>query len=196
MHVYGRRHLAVATVKFAALAPLIAAGLYYLPNYDFLERWTAYHSSLLLPYLGIEGTYRVLGGLPYVNEFQIVTECTGIQVVAVFAGILLPLSLIGWRRKLLVIGLVSAGVYAANLGRIAFEIWLLYKGILPWDMAHGPVGVVLGIVSVMFLVLLADRFIPELGDFVYHAEEAVRKGLMLRLRRSMVRAGSLQDHSE
>jgi len=90
MHVYGRRHLAVATVKFAVLAPLIAAGLYYLPNYNFLERWTAYHSALLLRLMGMEGTYGVVNGLPYVNEFQIVTECTGIQVVAIFAGILLP----------------------------------------------------------------------------------------------------------
>ncbi len=71
-----------------------------------------------------------------------------------------------------------------GLVRIALEIWLLYRGILPWKMAHGPVGVVLGIVSVMFLVLLADRFLPEIGDFVYHAEEAIRKELISRLRGS------------
>ncbi len=174
----------MATVKFAVLAPLIAASLYYLPNYNFLERLTAYHSALLLRLLGMEGTYGVVNGLPYVNEFQIVTECTGIQVVAVFAGILLPLPLIGWRRKLLVIGLVALSVYAANLVRIALEIWFLYRGILPWEMAHGPVGVLLGIVSVMFLVLLADRFIPQIGDFVFNAEEALRKELISRLRGS------------
>ncbi len=76
-------------------------------------------------------------GIPYLNEFQIVTECTGIQVVAVFAGILVPLSAIGWRRKLAVIDLVAASVYAANLLRIALEVWLLYRGILPWDPSTG-----------------------------------------------------------
>jgi len=170
-------------LSFAVLAPLIAAGLYYIPNYNFLERWTAYHSALLLQALGMVGTYSVVDGTPRVNEFLIVKECTGIQVVAVFAGILLPLPLIGWRRKLLVLGLVGLGVYGANLARIAIQVWMLYTGLLPWDQAHGELGVLLGIVSVMFLVLLADRFIPQIGDFVYQAEEAARKALLTRLRR-------------
>ncbi len=35
-------------------------------------------------------------------------------------------------------------------------------------------------ISVMFLVLLADRFIPEIGDFVYEVEEAIMGKAMLR----------------
>lgn len=122
----------------------------------------------------------MIGADPYVNEFLISLECTGIQVVAVFSGIILPMPRISALRKIIAVSIVALSVYFANLVRIGIEVWMLYNGVLPWDQAHGDLGVLLGIVSVMFLVVLADRFIPEIGDFMMGLEQKIRKKIVKR----------------
>jgi hypothetical protein len=64
-------------------------------------------------------------------------------------------------------------VYFANIGRIVLEIVLLYKGILPWYLAHYPTGLILGVFSVAFLVIALDYFIPEFGDYAMRAMDSV-----------------------
>jgi len=105
-------------------------------------------------------------GRAFLNEFEVTQECTGVQVIAVFAGILLPLQGVRWTKKALALGVVAVSVFGANLVRIATQIWLLYVGIFPWEWIHYPGGLILGVISVAFLVVAADYFIPEIGDFV------------------------------
>jgi exosortase/archaeosortase family protein len=112
-------------------------------------------------------------GRAFVNEFEIERMCTGIQVTAIFAGILIPFPRISWKRKATAIVSVAILIYFANIGRIAFEIWLLYAGILPWYLAHYPTGLILGIFSVAFLVIVLDHFIPEIGDYTIKATETL-----------------------
>jgi exosortase/archaeosortase family protein len=97
--------------------------------------------------------------------------CTGIQVTAIFAGILIPFPKIAWRRKATAIASVAILIYFANIGRIVLEVWLLYAGILPWYLAHYPTGLILGVFSVAFLVIVLDHFIPEIGDYTIKAAE-------------------------
>jgi len=106
------------------------------------------------------------GGKAFLNELWVERVCTGIQVVAVFAGMILPLPKISWRRKLFAVVLVAIAVHFANIACIALEIWLLYSGLLPWDLAHYPTGLILGIFSVAFLVIATDYFVPEFGDLI------------------------------
>jgi exosortase/archaeosortase family protein len=107
-----------------------------------------------------------------VNEFEIERMCTGVQVIAVFAGILVPLPQVPWKRKLTAIASVAVLVFLANIARIALEVVLLYKGILPWSLAHYPTGLILGVFSVAFLVIVLDVFIPEIGDYAIGAIES------------------------
>ena len=150
---------------------VLSASLYYLPNYFILEKVTADHSAILLNWIGIPAASRAVGSRAYVNEFEIERMCTGIQVTAIFAGILIPFPKIGWRRKATAIASVAVLIYFANIGRIALEVWLLYNGILPWYLAHYPTGLILGIFSVAFLVIVLDHFIPEIGDYAIKATE-------------------------
>ena len=151
----------------------LSASLYYLPNYFILEKITADHAAVLLNWIGISAASLVKDGRAFVNEFEIERMCTGIQVTAIFAGILIPFPRIAWKRKLIAIVSVAVLIYFANIGRIALEIWLLYAGILPWYLAHYPTGLILGIFSVAFLVIVLDHFIPEIGDYTIKATETL-----------------------
>jgi len=162
-----------SVIQYVAIASALSAGVYYLPDYFILEKITAGHSAALLNWIGIPAWSWVEGGRAFVNQFEIERMCTGVQVVAVFAGILIPLPRIGYRRKAIAIASVAILVYVANILRIALEILLLYKGILPWSLAHYPTGLILGVFSVVLLVILLDRFIPEVGDYAVGAMESL-----------------------
>ena len=162
-----------SAVLYVLIAVALSAGLYYLPNYFILEKITADHSAVLLTWIGIPATSLAKDGRAFVNEFEIERMCTGIQVTAIFAGILIPFPKISWRRKATAIATVAISVYFANIGRIALELWLLYAGILPWWLAHYPTGLILGIFSVAFLVIVLDYFIPEIGDYAIKAAETL-----------------------
>ena len=158
-----------AIVAYVLMMAILSAGFYYLPNYFILEKITADHSAALLNWIGIPAVSHVVDRRAFVNEFEIERMCTGIQVTAIFAGILIPFPGISWRRKMVAIASVAVLIYFANIGRIALEVWLLYAGILPWYLAHYPTGLILGVFSVAFLVIVLDRFIPEIGDFAIEA---------------------------
>ena len=156
---------------YAFIITALSASLYYLPNYFILEKITADHAAVLLNWIGIPATSFVKDGRACVNEFEIERMCTGIQVTAIFAGILIPFPKIAWRRKAIAIVSVAVLIYFANIGRIVLEVWLLYAGILPWYLAHYPTGLILGVFSVAFLVIVLDHFIPEIGDYTIKAAE-------------------------
>ena len=106
--------------------------IYYLPDYTILEAMIAEHSAGILNAIGIPAETTIAPSGAYVNNVQIVRECTGIQVVAVFVGLLLPLPKVAWQVKLKAVAILSFAVYIANVLRVALELWLLYSGMLPW----------------------------------------------------------------
>jgi exosortase/archaeosortase family protein len=164
-----KRRRAYEILRFVGIASAIAISLYYLPDYFFLEKITAEHSAILMGLMGIQATVWTDGSRVFLNQFEIERMCTGVQVITVFLGILVALPKAPIRRRILALGIVAVSVYFANIARIAFEIWLLYSGILPWSLAHYPTGLILGVFSVAFLVIVADRFIPEVGDMAFSA---------------------------
>lgn len=147
----------------------IAWVIYDVPNYFWFEKMTADWAAGLLNLMGVTANSWASAGKAFLNEFEVTQECTGIQVIAVFAGILLPLPKVGWVKKALAMVIVALSVFGANLVRIALQVWLLYVGIFPWSWIHYPGGLILGVISVTFLVIVADRFIPEIGDFAESA---------------------------
>jgi len=161
-----------SVIQYVAIAAALSAALYYLPDYFIFEKFTADSSAALLNWIGIGAGSWVLDGRAFVNEFEIERMCTGVQVIAVFVGILVPLPQVCWRRKITAIGSVAVLVFLANIGRIALEVILLYKGLLPWSLAHYPTGLILGVFSVAILVIVLDLFIPEIGDYAIRAVES------------------------
>jgi exosortase/archaeosortase family protein len=169
------REQIIAIVRFVSIASAIAIVLYYVPDYFFLEKITAEHSAILMGLIGIPATVSVQGSQVFVNQFEIQRMCTGVQVITVFLGIIVAIPKASLKKRIAAFGVVAVGVYFANLGRIALEIWLLYSGTLPWSLAHYPTGLVLGVFSVAFLVIVADHFIPEIGDMALSALDGFRK---------------------
>lgn len=156
-------------IPYLVAAAIIVMMVYYLPNYFFLEKATADHAAFLLNSLGMQVQERVIGGSVFLTDIRIVKDCTGIQVIAVFLGLLIPLPSAPLKKKLLALMAVSGILYAANVLRIALEFWLVNLSILPWQLAHYPLSLLLGIIGVFVLVLVTDRLLPEFGNFLFHA---------------------------
>ena len=170
-----QRQKAAQILRILGITSAIALTLYYLPNYFFYEKLTAEHSAILMGLIGIKATVWYQGGRVFLNEFEIQRMCTGVQVIAVFLGITVAMPKVAIKKRLMAFGIVAVSVYFANLGRIALEIWLLYNGILPWSLAHYPTGLILGVFGVAFLIVVADHFIPEIGDLAFSTLDGLWK---------------------
>jgi len=171
----GQRALAYEAIRFLGITSAIALAAYYIPNYWFLEKWTAQHSALVMNLVGIKATVWYQGTNVFVNQFEVERMCTGVQVIAVFLGIIVALPRTAIKKKILAFGIIAVSVYFANIGRIVLEIWLLYSGLLPWSLAHYPTGLILGVFAVAFLVVVADHFMPAIGDMAMSALDGFRK---------------------
>ena len=170
-----QRQRIYSIARFACIASVIALLVYYVPDYFIYEKFTAEHSAIIMGWIGIKGTVWVQNNAVFLNEFEIERMCTGVQVIAVFLGLIVAMPKIALKKRILAFSVVAVSVYFANIGRIAFEIWLLYNGILPWSLAHYPTGFVLGVFSVAFLVIAADFFIPEIGDLAFSMLDGFRR---------------------
>jgi exosortase/archaeosortase family protein len=170
-----RQHQLYLLARFAGIASAIALILYYVPDYFFLEKITAEHSAMLMELIGIKATVWTRGNAVFLNQFEVERMCTGVQVITIFLGILVALPKAAVKKRILAFGVVAIGVYFANVARIVFEIWLLYSGTLPWSLAHYPTGLILGVFSVAFLVIVADHFLPEVGDLAFSALDGFRR---------------------
>jgi exosortase/archaeosortase family protein len=162
-----QRQKTIEVLQVLGIASAIALAVYYLPNYFFYEKLTAEHSAILMELIGIKATIWYQGNQVFLNQFEIQRMCTGVQVIAVFLGIIVAMPKVAIKKRLTALAIVVVTVYFANIGRIALEIWLLYNGILPWSLAHYPTGFILGVFAVAFLIVVADHFIPEIGDLAF-----------------------------
>jgi len=169
-----KQHL-VELLRVLGITSVVALTVYYLPNYFFYEQLTAEHSAVLLQMIGIKSTVWYMGDRVFLNEFEIQRMCTGVQVIAVFLGIIVAMPKVALKKRALAFGTVAVSIYLANLGRIALEIWLLYNGVLPWSLAHYPTGLFLGVFAVAFLIVVADHFIPQIGDLAFSTFEGFLK---------------------
>ena len=170
-----QRQKVFEVLRILGITSTIALAVYYVPNYFLFEKIIAEHSAVLMGLIGMKATVWYQGDRVFLNEFEIQRMCTGVQVIAVFLGIVVAMPKVAIKKRALAFGTVAVSVYFANIGRIAFEIWLLYSGVLPWSLAHYPTGLILGVFAVAFLIVVADRFIPEIGDLAFSAFNGFRK---------------------
>ena len=154
-------------LRFLAITLAVALPVYYLPNYFLLEQVIAEHSAIVMGLVGIKSVIWYQGNSVFLNQFEIQRMCTGIQVIAVFLGLIVALPNTSIKKKVLAFPIIALSVYLANIGRIVLEIWLLYNGILPWSLAHYPTGLLLGIFAVAFLIVVADHLMPAIGDMAF-----------------------------
>lgn len=157
----------------AALAIMLA--VYYIPDYFILEKLTSDHAAFVLGAAGVNAHSKVVGSIVLLDNIQIVKDCTGIQVLAVFLGLLIPLPNASIKKKLATLSVLFAVLYVANVLRIALEFWLVHFNVLPWILAHYPMSLMLGILGVFSLVIVTNRLLPEFGDFVFSVMQRASK---------------------
>ncbi len=172
-------------IIYIVIAILVTVIVYFLPDIFFsfyLAIPTAYISSVMLNGLGVPAPFVVdwaQAGV-FVGNYQIIKDCTGVQVIAVFAGLIFPLPRGTWRRKGLSMAVVSVILFVANILRVVYEIWLVEMGILPWELAHYPMSFVLGVAGVFVLCLVAiwllPGFIETFEDMLYYLFPPKDKG--------------------
>ena len=161
-------------ILYVLAAIAIALIVYYIPNYSFLERATAHHTALLLNMIGVNVKAESVGNATFLDKILVVKDCTGIQVSAVFLGLILPLPNASMKKKALTLIVLSGILYVANILRIAFEFWLIYFEVLPWILAHYPLSLLLGIWGVFILVLVTDRLLPEFSNLIFYVTQRTR----------------------
>jgi exosortase/archaeosortase family protein len=109
---------------------------------------------------------QVGGNKVFINEFEIIRECTGIQAIVVFMSFVLFVPRGPWKKKTLSLALIIGFVYASNVFRIAFEIWLIESDLLSYTLAHYPLSLVLGIIGVFILVVVTEQVYPQFSEFI------------------------------
>ena len=112
------RPLIIKCALYLSAFIVIMLSIYYLPDYYYLKLAAAYNSAFLLKLLNFSGDVYTIGNRVFLNEVEIVRQCTGIQVIAVFAGIILPLPKVKWKIKLQALVVVAIALYVANVIRI------------------------------------------------------------------------------
>lgn len=162
-------------------AALIAFLTNMAPGY-WLEEVTARTSSLTLSQLGLTSSWFSNGIQAYIQvgdsvrslTIEIVRECTGIHVIAIFSGLVLPLREADLKRKLIAIVMASATLFFLNITRVCLTIGLIFFNVFPFSIIfqnptvetyHYPLSYLYGVLGVFILILSADRLVlPELGD--------------------------------
>jgi len=96
-----RREVTLTAVQFLAVASTIAIVLYYLPNYYMYKEVVAQNSQTLMQAIGINGVTWSQGGKVFLNEFEIQRMCTGVQVIAVFLGIVVAVPKVDLKRRVM-----------------------------------------------------------------------------------------------
>jgi len=161
-------------VLYLVFVSLFILVFYYISDYFYLKVLTAFHSSLLLEHLFLIPNHsQVVGNKVFINDFELIRECTGIQAIVVFVGLVLFVPRGPWKKKNLSLVLIIGFVYATNVFRVAFEIWLIESGLLSYALAHYPLSLVLGVIGIFILVIVTEQIYPQFSEFIIDLVKAM-----------------------
>jgi len=165
--------------RYLILLFLIVWSFELIPSF-WLERITAIFSSQVLNFLGFnsnwylqehEAILTLVGGVRDVSV-TIIRECTGIHVLGIFAGLVLPLKEGSWTRKGLSLITACLFLFFLNVSRVMLTVVLTVYDIPPFawiftnptiETYHYPLSFIYGFIGVAFLVVIISKWIlPEL----------------------------------
>jgi exosortase/archaeosortase family protein len=149
-----------------------------LPS-EVVEAITAQTATWALTLFGHSATWEQSNGytiLTLVGEktvtVSIIRECTALNVLGVMAGLILPLRA-SWLRRVISIGFAGLLLFALNIPRIAFTLYLTAYDTWPFTLIvergletyHYPISFAFGVIGVAVTVLAVSRWVtPELSD--------------------------------
>ena len=168
-------------ILYIALVMIIALAFKPVPSTG-LEQVTAMVSSRVLQAMGFASTWEVRDGIACISllggprevSVAIIRECTGIHVMAIITGLIIPLRGGLWIRKALSLAASCPLLFALNISRViltmvltAYEVPLFAQIFTnpTVETYHYPLSIFYGLLGVALIVYIIGRHVlPELPE--------------------------------
>jgi exosortase/archaeosortase family protein len=162
----------------------------WIPS-TWIELMTAQISSEALNLLGLTSEYGIryswvwmtLKGGSRDVQVYIIRECTAFHVWGILMGLILPLQVQDWDRKLKAVIFGGSLVFLMNITRVMITVYLTGYDVPPFswfftnptvETYHYPVSFTYGVIGIAIVVSLINAYIlPELGDFLVDLTDAI-----------------------
>jgi len=178
-----RRNEPVESLRWAAGAAAVAGLIYFsiekTPLAPWLIQLVAGQSAALLNLFTGNVTVQEGIHISYEGNYvvTIIFACTAVQSMVLFIGMILPLSKVELKRKIMALVITIVPVYLLNLVRNAGITYLLGTRITDFNMAHNVIGKGGSLIALLILLFLVAKIIPEVFDeIVSLADLPKRKG--------------------
>ncbi len=145
-----------------------------------LERVTSDFTAQVLNWFGIAAESYEVEGRIYLEYLQISLDCTALEIVAMFLGLILAVKA-SFHRKIVFSLTGSSAVFLANIGRISVVYFLLEKGV-PWYLAHDIFSGGLSILAGMLFLIVSERHLPQINENLYTILDACEAFFSSRIR--------------
>ncbi|MBU7017392.1 MAG: exosortase/archaeosortase family protein [Theionarchaea archaeon] len=170
------REAATYVVKSCIIAMLFYVLFSYLP----VERVTSDFTAQVLNSFGISAESYEEAGRIYLEYLQISIDCTALEIMAIFLGLILAAKSTLTKRVLFSLFTFFC-VFFANIARISIVYYLLEKGI-PWYLAHDLFSGGLSIAAGIAFLMLSEHYLPQINENLYTLLDAAETRLNLRKR--------------
>ncbi len=162
-------------VRCSLFAVLVYGSTLFLP----VEKLTSDATAEVLNFFGIKAaTYEEYGRI-YLEYLQISIDCTAMEVLALFLGLILATRAV-LKKKIIFSVFGTLAVLLANILRISSVYYLLERGI-PWYLAHDLFSGTLAVLAGMLFLLVSEKYMPEINENLYSLLDAF-ESLMIRRR--------------
>lgn len=162
-------------LRYVVCASLIALFIYVVASLLPVEKWTSHFTARLVTFLGIPATSYAEHGRIYLEYLQISIDCTALEIIALFLGLILaapaPLS-----KRLIFSTIGAVTVFVANILRIGTVYYLLEKGI-PWYAAHDLFSATLAILAGVLFLTVSEHYLPQINENLYLLLDAAEHSL-------------------
>jgi exosortase/archaeosortase family protein len=164
-------------VRYVVRAGIYAAIVYVVASLLPVERITSQATAQVVTLLGMKASWYEQNGHHYIEYLYISIDCTAMEVVALFIGMIMAAKA-ELRRRVIFAVTGSAAVIAVNIGRIGTVYYFLEHDI-PWVLAHDVFSGGLAIGSGMLFLLVSERFLPQINQNLYALLDII-EGALLR----------------
>jgi archaeosortase A (PGF-CTERM-specific) len=171
----------IKCLNWAAGAAAIAGLIYFIIDLSPLQMMlreivAAQSAALLNIFTGDVYQSGIFISWGHAN-ISIIFACTAVQSMVLFVGMIVPLSNVDIKRKLLGLAVTLIPIYFLNLVRNAVVVYL--TGVYGHDFfptAHNVIGKGGSLVALVILLFIVIKFIPEVFDEIISISDLPKKG--------------------
>lgn len=166
------------SVVYVVKASVIAGLVYVIALIFPVEQWTTHVTAAVLNFFGMPAHGHQQYGQVYLEYLQISIDCTAMEVIAIFVGLIAAADA-AYKKRVIFAVFCSTTVFIANIFRISIVYYLLEKGV-PWWLAHDLFSGSLAILAGMLFLLISEQYIPHVNEQLYCLLDAVETRIIRR----------------